>query len=327
MYNKPLPGLCFLNLSLLSVETRTAYPLITEQLVRGDVQTSAPKAVTPKNAKPGRPKGSVNKNRKAVELSPFQRQLQACIKAALTLIGLDLGIVYFVYDGALGNNAGLQTVKQAGLHLICKLRHDSKLYFPYTGEYSGKGKPRKYGEKLTLETLTDEQRKSETVEKGIRTCTYQVHVWHKNFPELLNVAIIVKTNLKTGRTEKVLLFSDDLTLASETLISDYSLRFQIEFNFRDAKQYWGLEDFMNVKETQVNNAANFSLFMVTFSQLLSAKIEGINKGSMLDLKTIFRARKYTRRIINSLGKNDDTFLIDDRIFQAAEIGRIHGRAA
>jgi len=54
------------------------------------------------------------------------------------------------------------------------------------------------------------------------------------------------------------------------------LRFQIEFNFRDAKQYWGLEDFMNVKETQVNNAANFSLFMVTFSQLLAAEIGRIH---------------------------------------------------
>ena len=56
--------ICFLNLSLLSVETRTAYPLITEQLVRGDIQKSAPKAVMPKNPKPGRPKGSVNKNKK-----------------------------------------------------------------------------------------------------------------------------------------------------------------------------------------------------------------------------------------------------------------------
>jgi putative transposase len=200
-------------------------------------------------------------------------------------------------------------------------------YLCYSGEYSGTGKPRKYGEKLTLETLTDAHRKSEAVEKGIQTCTYQVQVWHKNFPELLNVAIIVKTNLKTGRMAKVLLFSDDLTLDSGTLINYYSLRFQIEFNFRDAKQYWGLEDFMNIKETQVNNAANFSLFMVTFSQLLSVKIESENKGSMLDLKTIFRARKYTRRIINALGKNDDTFLIDDRIFQAAEIGRIHARVA
>jgi putative transposase len=180
---------------------------------------------------------------------------------------------------------------------------------------------------LTLNALTDAHLKTETVEKNIRTRVYQAKVWHKNFPELLNVVIIVKTNLKTGRTAKVLLFSDDLNLASETLIDYYALRFQIEFNFRDAKQYWGLEDFMNVKATQVNNAANFALFMVTFSQLLSAKIEGVNRGSMLDLKTIFRARKYTRRIINSLGKNADGFYIDDRIFQAAEIGRIHAKAA
>jgi putative transposase len=300
---------------------------MAEQLVRSDVQTSAAKAIKPKRTKSGRPKGSTNKNRKEVELSPFQTQLQACIRAALVLIGLDLGIIYFVYDGALGNNAGLQAVIQTGLHLICKLRHDSKLYFPYTGEYSGKGKPGKYGEKLTLDALKGEYLKSETVEKDIQTRVYQVQVWHKNFPDLLNVVIIVKTNLKTGRYAKVLLFSDDLTLASDVLIDYYSLRFQIEFNFRDAKQYWGLEDFMNVKEVQVNNAANFSWFMVTFSQLLAAKIEGLNKGSMQDLKIIFRARKYTRRIINSLGKNAETFLIDERIFQAAEIGRIHAKAA
>ena len=319
--------MCFLNLSLLSVKRRTSYPIITEQLVRGDIQSSAPKAIKPKNLTPGRPKGSVNKNRKEVALSPFQTQLQGSVRAVLTLIGLDVNVTYFVYDGALGNNAGLQAIKRTGLHLICKLRCDSTLYFPYVGEYSGKGKPRKYGEKLTLETLTAEHLKEEVIEKGIRTRVYQVQVWHRNFPELLNVVIIVKTNLKTGRTAKVLLFSDDLALASETLIDYYSLRFQIEFNFRDAKQYWGLEDFMNVKETQVGNAANFSLFMVTFSQILATKIEGINKGSMLDLKTIFRARKYTRRIINSLGKNAEDFLIDDRIFQAAEIGRIHAKAA
>jgi len=32
------------------------------------------------------------------------------------------------------------------------------------------------------------------------------------------------------------------------VIKSYSLCFQIEFNFRDAKQYWGLEDFMNVEK-------------------------------------------------------------------------------
>ena len=316
-----------MNLSLLQVETRASYPLIAEQLVRGEVQASAPKAAKAKNPKPGRPKGSANKNRKDVELSPFQTQLQGCIRAALKLAGLDLGIVCFVYDGALGNNAGLQAVAQTGLHLISKLRHDSTLYLPYAGGYSGKGRRRKYGEKLTVETLAEAQLKTETVEKDIRTRVYQAQAWHKNFPELLNVVVIVKTHLKTGRCAKVLLFSDDLALSSEAMIGYYSLRFQIEFNFSDAKQYWGLEDFMNVKETQVGNAANFSLFMVTFSQLLSAKMEGLDRGSMLDLKTVFRARKYTRRVINSLGKEGEPFLIDDRIFQAAEIGRIHAKAA
>jgi putative transposase len=128
---------------LLQVEKRTAYPLMTEQRVREAVKKSAPKAVKAKSQAVGRPKGSLNKNRKDVELSPFQTQLQGSIQSALGLCGQDVKLVYFVYDGALGNNAGLQAVRQTGLHLICKLRHDSKLYFPCAGEYSGNGKPRK----------------------------------------------------------------------------------------------------------------------------------------------------------------------------------------
>ena len=68
----------------------------------------------------------------------------------------------------------------------------------------------------------------------------------------------------------------------------------------------------------------FSLFMVTFARLLSAKMERLNRGSILDLKTIFMSRKYIRRILISLGKNGEAFLIDDSIFKTAEIGRITG---
>ena len=48
-----------MNLSLLQVETRKSYPLITEQLVREEVKESAQKAVKEKPPKRGRPKGSV----------------------------------------------------------------------------------------------------------------------------------------------------------------------------------------------------------------------------------------------------------------------------
>jgi len=323
--NQAVPGLCFINISLLHVESRESYPLLAEQLLKKKVQETAPKKVKEKR-KPGRPKGSKNKNRTEVELSAFQLQLQGCIRQVLGLIGCTLTMNYFAYDGALGHNAGLQMVKQLGLHLVSKLRHDSTLYFPFTGEYSGRGKPRKYGERLTVETLPEENLQERTVKKDIETSIYQVQVWHEKFPDLLNVAVIVKRNLKTGRVAKVLLFSDDLDLSYDKLIDYYRLRFQIEFNFRDAKQYWGLEDFMNIKETQVANAANFSLFMVTFSQLLLPRMETLGQKSILDLKATFRARKYTRRIIKSLSLNAEEFLMDDKIFQAAEIGKIHADA-
>jgi len=57
--------------------------------------------------------------------------------------------------------------------------------------------------------------------------------------------------------------------------------------------------------------------------LLALKIGDLEQSSMLDLKTHFRARKYTRRIIKSLGIKPKGFLMYDEICQAAEIGRIH----
>lgn len=73
-----------------------------------------------------------------------------------------------------------------------------------------------------------------TILEGIRTNIYQMPLWHKLFPDQLNVVIIHKTNLTTGATAHVVLFSSDLALAYDKLIDYYRLRFQLEFNFRDA---------------------------------------------------------------------------------------------
>lgn len=318
-------------MALVHVESETAYPLLNEQLVRPDDQGTAPKASkTPPAAetpKPrGRPKGRKTKTPAETEGSAFVGFVQTHLQRVLALIRPAVSVRYFVYDGAFGHAAALRMVKGHGLHLISKLRHDAALYFDYAGGYAGRGRPRRYGERITPDTLSDADLCDERTENGVRTRLYQVKARHKRFPGLLNVLILVKTQLNTGRTTKVLLFSDDLALPWELLLRYYQLRFQIEFNFRDAKQYWGLEDFMNVKETQVTNAANFSLFMVTFTQILARRIPSLDARSMQDLKTVFRARKYARRIINALGLNAEAFIIDEQVLQAAEIGRIHSKA-
>ena len=102
--------------------------------------------------------------------------------------------------------------------------------------------------------------KETTVEGHIQTCVYQAQLLHKECAQPLNVVILAKTNLRTQARAHVVLFSSDLTLTYAPLVDYYGLQFQIEFNFRDAKQYWGLEDFMNVTPTGGTNAANLSLF-------------------------------------------------------------------
>jgi putative transposase len=76
-------------------------------------------------------------------------------------------------------------------------------------------------------------------------------LWHKKFAEMLHVGIIVKTTLQTYQTAHVVLFRSDLMLGYALLIDYDRLRCQLEFHLRDAKQYWGLEDFMNVNARPV----------------------------------------------------------------------------
>ncbi|MBF0412780.1 MAG: transposase [Desulfamplus sp.] len=122
------------------------------------------------------------------------------------------------------------------------------------------------------------------MERSVEERIYQMEVWHKDFPELLNVTVIQRIQLKDGKSGHVVLFSDDLNLPYDKIILYYRLRFQIEFTFRDAKQYWGLEDFMNIKAAQVKNAANISMFMVNFSRFLTEQNRADTEPSIFDIK-------------------------------------------
>ena len=144
--------------------------------------------------------------------------------------------------------------------------------------------------------------KTTAVKYNIKTDIYQMQLLHKEFCQALNVVIIVKTNQRNGACAHVCLFSSDLELAYDKLIDYYSLRFQIEFNFRDAKQFWGLEDFMNIMPTAVTNAASLSLFMVNVSHRLLRSFRQTDDAdsSMLDLKAFCRGLKYVEETLQML---------------------------
>src|SRR2546422_5208349 len=332
LYGKPVPGLAFFPLSLVSVQARRAFPLRVEQVVRSDAEKAArkakaaakqPKAPSAKR-RPGRPKGSKTKPKGDGTLTPELGRIAGWLDALLHLIAGVIPLTYLVLDGHFGNHHALQMARQSHLHLISKLRYDAALYVHDSGPYAGRGPHRKYGPKIDYDHLPGHYLKETTVEGHIQTCVYQAQLLHKEFQQPLNVVIIAKTNLRTQARAHVLLFSSDLELAYTSLVDYYGLRFQIEFNFRDAKQYWGLEDFMNVTPTGVTNAANLSLFMVNVAYRLRADVHPRDPdSSVLDVKADCRGYKYVEETIQRLPEKPEPVLFRQILNKVAGLGRIH----
>lgn len=346
IFGKPVPGLSFFALSLISVKQRHSFPLLIRQLFRShkEKDSAAPasssshkttrssdkgaknrgNANKKKSKVRGRPQGSKNTNKTDVELSPDLLEIQDMLKNLLQRIGRTLSLTYVVLDGALGNNYALQMVRRCGMHLISKLQGKSALYFQYAGPYSGRGPRRKYGKKIDYARLPQQYLKHSFTEHSIRTEIYQMPMLHKLFPQVLNIVMIVKINIETQARAHVILFSSDLSLSYDTIIAYYKLRFHIEFNFRDAKQYWGLEDFMNIKEQPLTNAVNLAFFMVNLSQALLQKIRKAQpRFSIEDLKAHFRELKYVEETLKLLPEKPDQILIQQITDEIAKIGSIN----
>jgi len=328
LYGKPVPGLSFFSLSLISVKERSSYPVMMEQVIKEKAEKPAKKGKGKKAKtqarKRGRPQGSKNKNRRDVALKPYLVHIQSMLKSLLSLTGVDLKVMYCVMDGAFGHNHALQMVQQCSLELISKLRWNAALYFPYDGPQKKRGANKKYGDKLDYNHIPEQYLQETTVTDGIQTDIYQMTMWHKLFPDLLNVVLMVKTNLKSGARSHVVLFSSDVALAYDTLIDYYRLRFQIEFNFRDAKQFWGLEDFMNVNQLPLYNAANLSMFMVNVSKGLIRHFRpSCLTFSVNDLKAHFRGYKYVTETLKLLPHRPEPIFIEQIFANIAQIGTIN----
>ncbi len=332
LLQKVVPGLAFFTLALVNTAAHTSRPIAVAQVVRRKpLSVPPPAAVAPAarvKATAGRPRGSKNKNKAAVTLTPEVQQIQTMMQAHLCKLAGWLAVTYVALAGHFGNHNALQRVRQCQLHLISKLRIDAALYYPYTGPQATRGTRRKYGGRVAYRDMPAQYLKQTTVEGEIETRTYQALLLHSEFAQVLNGVLIVKTNLRTHAAAHVILFRSDLALAWDKLIAYYRLRFQIEFNFREAKHYWGLEDFMNLTETAVTNAANPSFFRVNIAACSRHQLcPEATAFSVLDLKAYCRGSKDVTETIKMLREKPDPLLISKMFRQVACLGSIHDTAA
>lgn len=327
LQNRVIAGLSFFVFSVIDVQERQSYPIQAVQIIKEQRKQEKQEKEKPAKGKKrpvGRPKGSKNKKDGPPILSPELLRIQPILQAFLAVLKGILAVRYLVMDGHFGNYPSAWMVLQTGLQLVSKFRSDAALYEPFAGKYCGHGPHPKYGDKVDVRKMKKKYLKLDDQEAGIRTQIYQAALLNREFAFPINVVVILKTNLSTKKQAHVILFSTDLELPYEKLYDYYTLRFQIEFNFRDAKQYWGLDDFMNVKQEAVTNAANLSFFMVNFSSVLLRPYRKSNpQFSVLDLKSHYRGYRYVSETIKLLPQKPDGILLAEIFDQIARLGMVH----
>jgi len=185
---------------------------------------------------------------------------------------LPIEITFLAADGAYAKKKYVDGVVDAGLQLVTKLRNDANMRFRYTGPRTGKqGRPKTYDGKVDWQDLSRfDQVDLAPLEAEPGVAAYTAELYHCSLKRWLRVLVLVWYTAD-GKRHHAIFATTDLTCAAIEVLRMYQGRFQIEFLFRDAKQFAGLT------ECQARNAAaldfHFNASMTTVSATRAAMVQ------------------------------------------------------
>jgi hypothetical protein len=169
---------------------------------------------------------------------------------------------YVVSDGFYSKIKWVNGVCALKLDVICKLRYDADLRYVYTGVQKPRGRHRKYDGKVDL---TDVSRMTLARQLEPNLFLYDVVVWSLSLKRKVRLAYLLDYR-DPKRIGRVLLFSTDINFGASDILDFYKARFQIEFIFRDAKQFTGLTDCQARDFTKLDFHFNASLMALNLAK-------------------------------------------------------------
>ena len=207
---------------------------------------------------------------------------------------------YFAFDGYFTKKKFVDGVVEMGFHFIGKLRCDADLKIFYTGEQKkGRGRPKKFVGKCKLDEL-----QGFTFERDLddKTKLHSGIFYHTSLERKIKVVAIRHT--QKDKTWTILLFSTDLSLDAFKIFRYYKARFQIEFVFRDAKQYVGLGDCQSRNKESLHFHFNVSFAALNLvkiqDQLERAEDEKNDPFSMASYKARYHNESLIDRFFSKL---------------------------
>lgn len=233
---------------------------------------------------------------------------------------------YMVADAYFSKITFVKPFVENGFHIVSRLRDDADLQYIFAGERKkGKGRPQKYAGKINFKNL--DKKHIKRVSKQENEKIYSLMVYSKSLKMNINLVIVYTKNSKNTWSHKIY-FSTDLEQRWEEVLEMYRLRFQIEFLYRDAKQFTGLNHCEARSKNKLNFHWNMSLTAVNLAKIahwILKKDEKPNEDiifSMSDVKTQYYNELLVNRFISMFGINPELDKNKLKIKKFLEFGKI-----
>ena len=211
---------------------------------------------------------------------------------------------YIVADAWFSKKPFVDKILSLQMHLISRLRDDADLkYISHSGPTGKKGRPRKYAGKVLFGAIDMDY--FTLVQDGQGAKVYNAIVHSKALKRDISLVYVLYTNAKGKETHK-LYFSTDLEMAALDILNYYQSRFQIEFLYRDGKQFTGLSDCQARGENKLNFHFNASLTSINIAKVvhwLSIPKEDRKNFSIFDIKTLNHNILLLKRFFDVFGIN------------------------
>ena len=209
---------------------------------------------------------------------------------------LPLSIRYHCVDGYFAKKKYINAVIDLKLHPITKLRHDANCLFLYTGPHpKRRGPQRKYDGKVTFHDL----RRFEdlgVLEERAHVHLYTALVWHVSLKRKLRVVVLVNRQ-DPHKPRYIVLASTALELDGRKLVEFYVARFQIEFLFRDSKQFTGLSDCQARAEAALDFHFNASLATLNLARAEELRAQTDQSPPVFSMAS-WKQRKFNERLLD-----------------------------